>query len=67
MKMLNEIMQKKISLIDYELMVNEANQRLVAFGGFAGYAGMMNCFSGFGNQLLSRGYRTPFLVVYNSN
>lgn len=62
MKMLNDIMQKRNTLIDYELIVDDVNRRLVAFGGFAGYSGMVNCLSGLGNQLLSRGYRTPFLV-----
>ena len=64
MPMLNEIMNRKITLIDYELMVNEHKQRLVLFGTFAGFAGMINALNGLGDRLLTMGYHTPFLVLY---
>ena len=62
MVMLNEILSRKIRLVDYELMTNEKKQRLVLFGTFAGYAGMINAFNGLGDRLLAMGYHTPFLV-----
>lgn len=63
MAMLKKFVDSKCTLIDYELLKNENGERLVAFGKFAGYAGMINCLHGMGLQLLNRGYRTPFLVL----
>jgi alpha-aminoadipic semialdehyde synthase len=62
MVMLNEILSRKIRLIDYELMTDEKKHRLVLFGTFAGYAGMINCLHGLGDRLLALGYHTSFLV-----
>lgn len=63
MSMLRTFVEQKCDLIDYELLKDEQGRRLVAFGKFAGYAGMINCLHGLGLQLLSRGFRTPFLVI----
>lgn len=41
-KLLQAILQKKITLIDYEYLTNEKGHRLVAFGRFAGIVGMHN-------------------------
>ena len=59
---LRRYLESGSSLIDYELLTNNDGQRVVAFGKFAGYAGMINCLHGMGLQLLNRGFRTPFLV-----
>ncbi|EPZ32733.1 Alanine dehydrogenase/PNT, NAD(H)-binding domain-containing protein [Rozella allomycis CSF55] len=61
MPMLDQIMQKKITLIDYELMKDSQNKRTVMFGVFAGYAGMINALHGLGDRLLTMGYSTPLL------
>ena len=42
---------------------NPPGGRLIAFGSFAGKAGMVDCFHGLGARLLSLGYSTPFLNV----
>ncbi|KAF9909683.1 hypothetical protein BX616_011078 [Lobosporangium transversale] len=63
MPMLQDILDKKIRLIDYELMVNERKQRLVLFGKHAGYAGMIDGIHGLGQRLLGLGYSSPFLHV----
>lgn len=42
MPLLDAILDKGIRLIDYERIVNEHNQRLVAFGQYAGIAGNIN-------------------------
>lgn len=63
MPMLKQFIDKKCTLIDYELLTETEGKRLVAFGTFAGYAGMINCLHGVGLQLLNKGYRTPFLVL----
>lgn len=51
------------TLVDYELLVDERGDRLVAFGKYAGYAGMINCLNGLGERLLEFGLRTPLLNV----
>ncbi|KAK3818823.1 MAG: Saccharopine dehydrogenase-domain-containing protein [Benniella sp.] len=63
MPMLQDILDKKIRLIDYELMANEKKQRLVLFGKHAGYAGMIDGVHGLGQRLLGLGYSSPFLHV----
>lgn len=62
MPMLKAILEKNITLIDYELLAKE-NKRLVFFSKFAGYAGMIDGLHGFGQRLLKAGYATPFLNV----
>ncbi|CAG8561413.1 19364_t:CDS:10 [Gigaspora rosea] len=42
MPMLQDILDKKIRLIDYELMTDAQKRRLVLFGTHAGYAGMID-------------------------
>lgn len=61
--LLRKICESKITLYDYELIKREDGRRLVAFGRFAGYAGMINALNGLGNILLSRGIRSPFINV----
>lgn len=41
-EMFREMAEKKITLIDYELMTTEAGQRIVAFGRYAGIIGAYN-------------------------
>ena len=61
--LLSQICSKGISLYDYELIKDKNGKRLVAFGRFAGYAGIINAFNGLGDILLSSGIRTPFIHV----
>ena len=66
MPLLDEILKKDIRLIDYECIVENGvrgNNRLVAFGRYAGLAGMIDTFSGLGQRLLALGYGTPFLNI----
>ncbi|KAF9112085.1 hypothetical protein BGX27_004003 [Mortierella sp. AM989] len=63
MPMLQDVLDKKIRLIDYELMINEQKQRLVLFGRHAGYAGIIDGVHGLGQRLLGLGYSSPFLHV----
>lgn len=53
---------QNIRLIDYERMVDESGQRTVAFGKYAGVAGMINILHGLGLRLLALGHHTPFMV-----
>ncbi|HLA99752.1 MAG TPA: hypothetical protein VJO14_00075 [Bacteroidota bacterium] len=42
MPMLREVLDRKITLFDYELVKDARDKRLVFFGRFAGYAGMID-------------------------
>lgn len=63
MPLLDGILEKNIRLLDYEKICDENNQRLVAFGKYAGVAGMINILHGLGLRLLALGHHTPFMHV----
>ncbi|KAI8972025.1 Saccharopine dehydrogenase-domain-containing protein [Mycotypha africana] len=63
MPMLQSIIDKNIRLIDYELMKDATGRRLVAFGKFAGNAGMVDIFHGMGQRFLGMGYSSPFMYM----
>lgn len=63
MPMLNAILDRNIRLIDYEKMVDGTGQRVVAFGKYAGIAGMINVLHGLGLRLLALGHHTPFMHI----
>lgn len=63
MPLLDSVLDKNIRLIDYERMVDEREQRVVAFGKYAGYAGMINILHGLGLRLLALGHHTPFMHI----
>lgn len=54
-KLLQEILAKKIQLIDYEVLKNKVGKRLIGFGRYAGIVGCYNGFRAFGlkNNLFS--------------
>ena len=64
------ILDKNIQLFDYEAITKDvedpstgklSKKRLVAFGKFAGIAGMIDTFQCLGRRLLASGFSTPFL------
>nr|CAD7453969.1 unnamed protein product [Timema tahoe] len=63
MPLLDAILEKNIRLIDYEKLMDESGQRVVAFGKYAGLAGMVNILHGLGLRLLALGHHTPFMVL----
>ncbi|KAJ6220407.1 hypothetical protein RDWZM_006219 [Blomia tropicalis] len=63
MPLLDAILDRNIRLIDYEKMCDINNQRLVAFGRYAGTAGMINIMHGLGLRLLALGHHTPFMHI----
>lgn len=63
MALLDAILEKNIRLLDYEKITDASNQRLVAFGKYAGVAGMINILHGLGLRLLALGHHTPFMHV----
>jgi len=67
MPMLDVILRKNIRLFDYECIIDpKTGRRLVAFGEFAGMAGMIDFLRGLGERLLALGYSTPFLHLASS-
>lgn len=49
-KLLKAVLDKKIRLIDYEALTNDAGQRIVAFGRYAGIVGAFNGIWAFGKR-----------------
>lgn len=71
MPLLQDCLDKKVQLIDYECIVQtESNglpagrkaKRVIAFGEYAGLAGMVDTFPALGRRLLMQGWSTPFLT-----
>ncbi|KAF2879699.1 hypothetical protein ILUMI_26475 [Ignelater luminosus] len=63
MSLLDVILEKNIRLIDYEKLVDQKGQRVVAFGKMAGVAGTVNILHGLGLRLLALGHHTPFMHI----
>eukprot|EP00928_Gymnodinium_smaydae_P002166 TRINITY_DN10765_c0_g2_i5.p1 TRINITY_DN10765_c0_g2~~TRINITY_DN10765_c0_g2_i5.p1 ORF type:complete len:327 (+),score=60.26 TRINITY_DN10765_c0_g2_i5:107-1087(+) len=66
MPLLNACLSQGIRLIDYECVRQNGDlsaPRLIAFGEFAGKAGMIESLRGLGARFLSMGFSTPFLSV----
>ncbi|MCP4198189.1 MAG: hypothetical protein GY762_13650 [Proteobacteria bacterium] len=63
MKMLATMVEKKCTLIDYELIADDKGSRLIFFGRYAGIAGMVDTFWTLGRRLSVLGHQTPFLDI----
>jgi len=64
MPLLDKILAERVTLYDYELIVKpETEKRKLAFGNYAGRAGLVDFLHGLGHRYLSMGYSTPFLAL----
>ncbi|KAJ8386989.1 hypothetical protein AAFF_G00161660 [Aldrovandia affinis] len=63
MGLLDDILRKEVRLIDYEKMVDSNGFRIVAFGQWAGVAGMIDILHGLGLRFLALGHHTPFMHI----
>uniref|UniRef100_A0A8C6MIA3 Aminoadipate-semialdehyde synthase n=1 Tax=Nothobranchius furzeri TaxID=105023 RepID=A0A8C6MIA3_NOTFU len=63
MGLLDDLLKKEVRLIDYEKMVDANGYRIVAFGQWAGVAGMINILHGLGLRFLALGHNTPFMHI----
>uniref|UniRef100_A0A665TID2 Aminoadipate-semialdehyde synthase n=1 Tax=Echeneis naucrates TaxID=173247 RepID=A0A665TID2_ECHNA len=63
MALLDDLLKKEVRLIDYEKMVDANGYRIVAFGQWAGVAGMINILHGLGLRFLALGHHTPFMHI----
>lgn len=64
MGLLDHLLEKKARLFDYECITKgglDDTPRLVAFGKYAGMAGMIDAFQGLGVRLLAEGQSSAFL------
>lgn len=60
MPMLRRLMEIGATLVDYEKIVDDRGRRLVFFGRFAGYAGMLDTLWALGRRLDGEGIDSPF-------
>lgn len=67
MPLLQNMIDHKINLFEYEKITNEKGQRLVFFGHFAGLAGMINSLWSYGQRLEQLGYSTVFNTLKQSH
>ncbi|XP_066580132.1 alpha-aminoadipic semialdehyde synthase, mitochondrial [Amia ocellicauda] len=63
MDLLDDMLAKEVRMIDYEKMVDQNGVRIVAFGQWAGVAGMINILHGLGLRFLALGHHTPFMHI----
>jgi len=63
MPLLKEILNQKITLIDYEMVRGRDGKRTIFFGHFAGYAGMIDSLWLLGKRLEYEGFETPFARI----
>jgi alpha-aminoadipic semialdehyde synthase len=66
MPMLQKLIDLKCTLMDYERMVNEKNQRLIFFSFHAGVAGVIDTLWSFGQRLKSEGIESAFSSLKQS-
>ena len=68
MPLLQKILDEKITLLDYEKIIDSKNRRLIFFGKFAGNAGMVDTLYCLGQRLKQHhGLDTPFLKIKQSH
>ncbi len=63
MPMLKRILEQGCSLLDYELVADDAGRRLIFFGRQAGQAGMINSLWTLGRRLRALGVANPFSAL----
>jgi len=60
MDLLRRLMEFECNLIDYELIADADDKRLITFSGYAGLAGVIETLHAFGRKMELNGYSTPF-------
>lgn len=63
MPMLRAILNRRCTLFDYELVRGDDGKRLLYFGDYAGYAGMIDSLWALGRRLAWEGIESPFKLV----
>ncbi len=63
MGMLRSLVEKRATLLDYELIRDDEDRRLIFFGRYAGLAGMVDALWALGRRLQVQGVENPFLSL----
>ncbi len=63
MPLLRALLERRITLVDYERIVDAHNRRLVYFGRFAGICGMVDSLHYMGKRLQWEGIANPFTSI----
>lgn len=63
MPALRRFLELGSTLIDYECIADDAGGRLIGFGRYAGYAGMIDALWALGQRLAAEGVASPFAAV----
>jgi len=63
MPLIKKCIDKKITLIDYEKIIDTYGKRLVYFGRFAGVCGLVDSLHFLGKKLEYKGIKNPFLII----
>ncbi|MFQ5776997.1 MAG: hypothetical protein ACE5IP_03205 [Terriglobia bacterium] len=61
--LLRQALDRRCTLIDYEMIADGSGRRLIFFGRHAGYAGLVDALWALGQRLLTEGIETPFAAV----
>ena len=64
MPMLQKLVEKEATLIDYERVVDSKSRRLLFFGNYAGFAGMHITLWALGQRLIQEGIDNPFSMIH---
>ncbi|RMH60450.1 MAG: hypothetical protein D6677_13690 [Calditrichaeota bacterium] len=67
MPLLQAILDKEVTLMDYEKVTDEKGRRLIFFGPYAGLAGAINGLWLLGRQMKKEGYNTPLSEIRQAN
>ena len=67
MPMLKRMLDLKDTLLDYEIVLDQSGKRLIFFGNFAGYAGLIDTFWALGLRLDWEGISNPFSKILQAN
>ena len=63
MPLLRAAVERRVTLIDYEPILDRHGRRLIFFGRHAGYAGMIDALWALGQRMLADGFDTSFAAV----
>jgi len=63
MAMLRTLLDRRCTLVDYEKVTDDKGRRLIFFGWYAGFAGMLESLWALGQRLRARGIETPLSDV----
>lgn len=63
MPLLRATLDRQVTMIDYECIVDRRDRRLIFFGRHAGYAGMIDALWALGRRMEAEGLETPFASV----